>query len=396
MIGLRGVPATFGGVERHVEELGARLADRGHDVTVFCRPGYSEVEDAGDGVAPMHRGMHLRTMPTIATKHGEAFVHSIVSAAAAVRGFDVVHFHSIGPGIAAPITRYLSRSKAVLTVHGRDDERDKWGRLAQRLMRVAAWTSGRVPNATVVVSKGLVEDYRARGVARPVHYVPNGVTVPAIQPPGPYLAANGITEGRYVLFVGRLVPEKAPDLLIRAFRDIEGDDLRLVIAGGSSHTDDYVSEVERLAAGDPRVLLAGYVYGDDLGELYGNAGAFCQPSRLEGLPLTLLEAASCGIPIVASDIPPHVEVVADAEPGGRLFRTDDQQALTDALRAALDPERRSTTMASAATLRDRVMATYTWDGMTDAVESIYQDVVAGRTPRPTTSADAGTVGAARS
>ena len=138
--------------------------------------------------------------------------------------------------------------------------------------------------------------------------------------PGLITERFGLQGGDYVLFVGRLVPEKAPELLVRGFRNVPTD-ARLVIAGGSSFTDQYVHELEG-GARDPRVMLVGSVHGELLQELYSNAAAFVLPSKLEGLPLTLLEAASYRIPLIASDIPPHREVIGADGPGGRLFHCE--------------------------------------------------------------------------
>jgi glycosyltransferase involved in cell wall biosynthesis len=368
MIGSRGVPATFGGIEHHVEELGARLAARGNEVTVFCRTNYT-----GGGL-DTHRGMRLRHLPTAGTKHLDAIAHSALATAVAMRQrFHVLHYHAIGPGIVAALPRYASRAGVVLTVHGRDDERAKWGRAARALLRAAAWSSARVPDATVVVSRDLERHYReAHG--RQAVYVPNGAPAPRPCPPGPALARLGLRPGGYLLFVGRFVPEKAPDLLLRAYRAVPGQH-RLVLAGGSSYTGGYVRALEAEAARDPRVVMAGYVYGAELDELYANAAAFVLPSLLEGLPLTLLEAAAHGTPVVVSGIPPHLEVVAAGGPGRRLVAPGDERSLADAIAAALaDPVRERT---GAAALRSHVLAAYDWDAAAAATEALYLALLAG-------------------
>jgi glycosyltransferase involved in cell wall biosynthesis len=228
-----------------------------------------------------------------------------------------------------------------------------------------------VPDATVVVSHDLAEHYRT-AYGRDTTWIPNGVDAPTLREPNAIAERWGLTTGSYLLFLGRLVPEKAPDLLIRAFRRLPGD-LRLVIAGGSSFTDEFVAGLEREAAGDPRVVLAGYVFGEELDELYTNAAAFVLPSFLEGLPLTLLEAASYGTPIVASDIPPHLEVVGADAPGHRLFHSGDEAALAEALRRAIAETRIE--REGAAVFRDEVLAAYRWDAVTDMTEAVYRTVV---------------------
>ena len=365
MIGQRGVPATFGGVERHVEELGTRLAARGHEVIVYARTNY--VEHPVDA----WRGMTVRNLTTVDSKHLDAIVHSAKATVAAIRArADVVHYHAVGPGLVSPLPRFASRAGVVQTIHGRDSERAKWGAAARTVLRTAEWMSARIPDETVVVSRDLAEHYR-QAYGRETTWIPNGVDDPTPRAPREIAERWGLTTGSYVLFVGRLVPEKAPDLLIRAFRGLPGD-LRLVVAGGSSFTDDYVAELERAAGDDPRVVLAGYVFGETLDELYANAAAFVLPSFLEGMPLTLLEAAGHGTPIVASDIPPHLEVLGADGPGHRLFPAGDEGALAAAMRRAIAetrPERDG-----AAALRERVLATYRWDAVTDMTEAVYRRV----------------------
>jgi len=369
MIGQRGVPATFGGIEHHVEELGARLAARGHEVIVYCRTNYAADRP------PSFRGMRLRHLPTLSRKHLDAIVHSALSSVdAALRRVDVVHYHAVGPGIPAILPRYLSPSKVVLTVHGLDAERAKWGPAARAVLRTATWMSARVPDATIVVSRALAEHYRAR-YRRVTTYIPNGVERPGPHPPRLITERFGFRGGDYVLFVGRLVPEKAPDLLIRAFREIPTDH-RLVLAGGSSFTGDYVRSLQALAEDDPRVLMPGYMYGELLQELYANASAFVLPSLLEGLPLTLLEAASHGTPVVVSDIAPHLEVVGADGPGHRVFPRGDRAALVRALRLALDGG--ATERRGAEELRERVLDTYRWEAVVEATEAVYRSCL-GRT-----------------
>ncbi|HET6625229.1 MAG TPA: glycosyltransferase family 4 protein [Nocardioidaceae bacterium] len=364
MIGQKGVPATYGGVEHHVEELGSRLAARGHQVDVFCRPSYGTPDDG------FYRGMNLRTTRTIGTKHLDAIGHSLVSSFySAARPPDIVHYHALGPVLTSPVVRALSSSRVVVTVHGLDHERDKWGRGARLALGLGHWMSARVPHATVVVSRELQSHYAAE-FGRECVYIPNGVDAPMLRSAYEISRRWGLRRGGFALFVGRLVPEKSPDLLIRAYRAVPGD-LPLVIAGDSSFTDEYVSELRAEASGDPRVLLCGYVYGRALAELYSNAAVFVQPSRLEGMPLTLLEAASYGAPVVASDIPPHREIAGEQVAAMHLVPPNDERALADRIAEVLaHPE-----PARADALRRHVLGTFRWDTAAADLEALYQRLV---------------------
>jgi glycosyltransferase involved in cell wall biosynthesis len=372
MIGLRGLPAQAGGVERHVEELATRLVDRGHDVTVFCRPGYTA------DVGSTYRGVRLSSLPTIRVRGGEALVHSGLGAMATIgHRFDVAHFHAVGPGLFTPVARAVGHCAVVQTIHGMDDERAKWGGGAKRVLRAGALLSAHVPDEVVVVSRALAEHYRER-YGRYTTYIGNGV--PTVEQPDlARLEKFGLRPQGYVVFVGRMVPEKDPELLLRAFRAVRTDQ-RLVLVGDSSHTDDYMARLRELAAADPRVLLVGYQYGADLAALFAGASAFAQPSLLEGLPITLLEAAAYGVPVVASDIAPHLEVLGSGGLGRELFRAGDRDGLAAALTAILatDPV---ASVAAADQLRADVSRRYDWDVATDLLEAAYRHAIGRRRPQ---------------
>ena len=371
MLGTRGVPATFGGVEHHVEQIGARLAERGHEVTVYSQSRYSEGRRVKE-----HLGMRVVTLPTVPLRSLEAISHA---AMATVHGLfarhDVFHYHAVGPGLMAPMARYAARGAVVQTVHGLDADRAKWGGGASRMLDLGTWMSARVPDRTVTVSQSLADHY-ATVYDRECDYVPNGTSLKPRREASTIFDKYGLRGGDYLLFVGRLVPEKRPDLLLKAFARVKTD-MRLVIAGGSSYTDDYVAELERLVAADPRVTMTGYVYGEELDELFTNAVGFVQPSELEGLPLTLLEAMGSSLPVVVSDIGPHLEVVGQDRPGARVFADGDENGLVTALNQLLaDPEaeRRRGDEAHAA-----VLEAYDWDACVASLEGVYTRAL-GATP----------------
>lgn len=377
MIGQKGMPATYGGIERHVEELSSRLAALGHHVTVYCRRSY--------GAVPLdsYRGVRLRHTATLPSKHLDALVHAATSTVAAMRDRpDIVHYHGLGPALLSPLPRYLSRTRVVLTAHGLDHQRAKWGLLARAALGAGYWLGGHVPHARVAVSRGLAAHLAAR-FPGPVRYIPNGVVTPEPIPARQITSRFGLTAGGYLLLVGRLVPEKSADLLIRAFRRVPTE-LRLAIVGGSAFTDDFVERLRAEAAGDHRIVFTGFAYGDLLAELYSNAAGFVQPSRLEGLPLTLLEAASYGLPVVASDIPPHQEVLRADGPGRRLFRDGVEDDLVRALCLLLADLHRE--REGAQTLRERVAMEYRWDTAAWELDRLYQDLVRGNGEVPSVGA----------
>lgn len=367
VIGTRGVPATYGGIERHVEEIGARMADRGHQLTVYARDDYLEQP------IDSYRGMRIKSLGTVNSKHLEALLHSGHAALdSLLRSFDVVHYHALGPGLFSPVSRYASRAVVVQTIHGRDDQRDKWGGLAQRALSLGTWLSSRVPDRTIVVSQELGTDY-LQSWGRSTVYIPNGTPEPTFRPADEITRRWGLQGGDYVLALGRLVPEKDAASLIKAFRSVETG-AKLVIVGGSSHSDDYVKQLHSLAESDPRVIMTGYQYGTVLEELLSNARIFAQPSLLEGLPLTLLEAAGYGVPILASNIGPHTEVLHSVAEGAAMFEVGNVEDLAAKLRIMLSGYSGERVESLAADVRSR----YSWDRATDMVLDTYGEALQER------------------
>ncbi len=366
MIGSRGVPATHGGVEHHVEQLGARLVERGHDVTVYCRTNYLP-EPRSE-----YRGMRLVSLPSVSSKNLDAIVHSGLSAAHSLfEPYDVVHYHNAGPGLAAPISRLRRHRRIVLTVHSFNSEHEKWGVAARTLLRTADRLSVTVPNATVVVSRAWQQAIRDR-YQRETTVIANGVIPPVPATAGPFLQKLGLTKGRYALFVGRLVPEKGIDLLVEGFRASNLED-PLVIVGGSSFSDEYVQQLHVAAASDPRIRFVGFRFRDELRELLTNAGCLVQPSRSEGMPLALLEAASYDLPIVATAIPAHVELLHTSRPGLRLCTPLSATALAAAISQVRNDGQPGAT--NAREFGAFVRNSYSWETAADEHEHLYRGLI---------------------
>jgi len=378
MIGSRGVPAASGGIEKVVEQLGAALARRGHEVTVFCRSNYV---NGGGGT---YAGMRRRVLPTIGTKHLDAIAHTSLSTVEALTGFDVLHYHALGPGLLAPLPRLLSRRTAVVqTVHAVDWQRAKWGAVARCVLRSGELISTRAPHELIVPSVALADHYRSRHRKEPT-VIPNPFPGIAPRPAETITTRWGLEPRRYVLFVGRLTPEKQVDVLLRAYR-LLGTDHRLVIVGGSSFTDSYVAQLGQLARADDRVTMTGALHGEVLEEVFTNAAVFVSPSAVEGFNITLVEAISAGLPIVASDIGPHVELLTPLGEAAHLHAVGDEQGLARAISQAL--RRPGYASDALARYREVLLEDFSPDRIARLTEDVYRRALA-RTHRGETPAAA--------
>lgn len=361
MIGQKGIPALYGGIERHVEEIGRRLAARGHDVSVYCRLHYTP---AGG----RYHGVRLVRLPSVNTKHLDTATHVTLSTLHALfQDYDVVHFHALGPSVLAGIPR-LFGSPTVVTVHGLDWQREKWGRLASWVLKRCEGPAVAFPNRTIVVSRTL-QTYFADHHHKATVAIPNGTVLPEPRPAHRILKF-GLTSKRYVLFVGRLVPEKGVHFLCEAFSRLDTD-LTLALVGGSSGSDDYVEQIRRYEG--PRVKLLDYVYGEALEELWSNAYCVVQPSTLEGLSLSLLEALSYGRCVLISDIPENLEVTEDC---AFTFKNRDVDDLARQLGRLLAEPALVRTYEQRA--KQHIADHYSWDRVVDATERVYEELAARR------------------
>jgi glycosyltransferase involved in cell wall biosynthesis len=356
MIGQKGIPATYGGIEKHVEEIAGRLVQRGHDVSVFCRFYYTPANAA-------FRGVHLLRRPSIHTKHFDAATHVAFSTIEAMmHRFDVVHFHALGPSLLSALPRFVG-SKTVVTVHGLDWQREKWGRAASWFLRQCERPALRFPNRTIVVSKTLRE-YFHKAYGGDTVFIPNGTNLPSPRPAKKILQL-GLEPGKYVLFVGRLVPEKGVHYLCEAFKGIDTD-MKLALVGGLSFSEDYVQLLRSYES--DRIRLLDYVFGEALEELWSNAYMVVQPSTMEGLSIALLEALSYGRCVLLSDIPENVEVAEDCAVS---FRSKDVGDLHDKLASLIADPVRVKSFESRA--RQHMRDHYSWDKVVENTESVYRD-----------------------
>lgn len=337
MLGLRGIPGVQGGVERHVEHLAQELVELGCEVEVVERAIYV------DRARRAYRGVSLRPLWCPKSRSLEAIVHTALGVAyAGWRRPDIVHIHAIGPALLAPLAR-LFGLRVVVTHHGFDYDRDKWGSVARTALRLGERAGMRFAHGRIAVSKAIaaVLEHRYRV---PVAAIPNGVALPPATQSTDALRTFSLEPRRYVLSVGRLVKEKRQLDLIAAFRRAGLGEWKLAIVGASDHPDAYTRAVERAACQTPGVVMTGFQTGEPLTQLFAHAGLFALPSSHEGLPIALLEALAHGLPAIASDIPANRELqldpswyfpVGDVDALARGLRRLCEAPLSDAERAAL-------------------------------------------------------------
>jgi len=365
-VGLRGIPANYSGIERAVEEIGSGLAKMGHDVTVYCMKGRYEEK------ASIYKGMKLRHIPTLRKKNLEMAIYTIISAIlCAISKYDIVHFQAIGPSTFSFIPRIFGK-RVIVTVHSLDWKARKWGPLAKLYLRIGEWTSINFPHRTIVVSKSLKEYYKNK-YKKKVTYISNGRNSPIIRQLSKTGKDYGIESNKYLLFVGRLTKEKNVHILIKAFKEIKTD-MRLVIVGGSSYTEDYINYLNHIAADDGRVIFTGPIYNDNLEELYSNAYLFILPSEYEGLPVVLLEAMSYGNVIVASDIPENLEIIKKGDNIlGFPFKVGQAQDLYRVLDDLINNPEKVNKLKSE--IQRKVSNKYTWSDISEKIINLYREAL---------------------
>ncbi|MBX9774382.1 MAG: glycosyltransferase family 4 protein [Xanthobacteraceae bacterium] len=348
MLGLRGFPDVQGGVERHVEHLSRRLVELGCEVEAIVRSPYMP-EDC----PRTWHGVKLHPIWSPRVTGVEALVHSFLGVFHAARiKPDILHIHSIGPALFAPLARALGL-RVVVTHHVMNYENEKWGPAARTLLRLGERIGMTFSHARIAVSRFLA-DRVTRDYAVSIRVIPNGLGELATAPSTTTLQQFGLTAGRYLLTVARIDPQKCQLDLIEAFRQAQPADWTLALAGAADYASDYVHKVVEAARRTPGVVLLGHQKEAALAELYGNAGAFVLPSSHEGQPIAVIEALGYGCPVILSDIPAHRELGIVA---GQFFPSGDVVALSKRLRAVFrDPPDRADHTAD----RDRILKRHDW------------------------------------
>ncbi|MBL4845056.1 MAG: glycosyltransferase [Planctomycetes bacterium] len=351
--GTRGVPANYSGFETFAEELGARLVERGHRVTVYGRVPYVGSQRR------THRGISVVPLPGVAGKHLETPIATLVSALAAIRArHDVVLVCNAANAFALPMFS-LGGAATVMNVDGVDRLRRKWGRAG----RIWYWLGERLAlrlSSQLVVDAECLRDYwlETYGVSLPV--IPYGGERVAA-PSHPALAQLRLEPGRYVLTVGRLEPENNALLVVEAYADVPGD-LPLVVVGDAPYADDYKERL-RAKAGR-RVILAGGIYGEGYVALQTNAACYVAAGEIGGTHPALVEAMTFGGPIVANDVPEHREALGE---GGLYYSGRDELSAAIA-RVLTEPDLGAMLRARA---RARAETHYRWDAVTERYEALF-------------------------
>ena len=363
MFGHKRIPSREGGVEVVVEELSTRMVELGNSVTCFNRSGHHVSGQEFDAQKlDDYRGIHLKNVWTV-DKKGLAAMSASVSAAllAALGRYDVVHVHAEGPAFMCWLPRLFGK-RVVVTIHGLDWARAKWGKFASWYIKSGEKNAVRYADEIIVLSKG-VQNYFRETYGRDTVFIPNGVVRPQKADAAEITKRWGLEKGSYVLFLGRLVPEKGVHYLVEAWKGIKTDK-KLVIAGGSSDTQDYMDQLKALSGED--VIFTGFQQGQVLQELYSNAYVYVLPSDLEGMPLSLLEAMSYGNCCVVSDIEECTQVVDDH---AVIFEKGNVSALQKALQDLIDhPDKTARYQAEAA---DFICEKYSWDDVVRRTLALY-------------------------
>ena len=357
-----------GGVEIVVKELCTRMAQQGCQVTCYNRSGHhvsgAEYDDIDN---TNYEGIRQKCVPTIEKKGLAAVSASAFSALYSAFGkYDVVHIHAEGPAFFTWLPKMFGK-RVVGTVHGIDWQREKWqSGFGSKFIRQGEKNAVKYADEIIVLSKG-VQNYFKEAYGRETHFIPNGVNRPQIREANLITEKFGLKKDSYILFLGRLVPEKGIRYLVEAFKNVKTDK-KLVIAGGSSDTDSFMEELKELSKGDDRILFTGFVQGAMLDELYSNAYIYTLPSDLEGMPLSLLEAMSYGNCCLVSDIPECAEVVEDK---ALIFKKSDVKDLQEKLQDACDhPEKVGAYKEQAA---DFICKKYNWDEVTKETLKLYRN-----------------------
>lgn len=357
--GTRGIPEIQGGIETHCEELFPRIVDDKHEIIIVRRPQYTSIANKVFN----YKGVIIKDISTLPSKHLEAFTHTFIAVLYARKiHANIVHIHAVGPSLMIPIVRLLGM-KAVMTHHGPDYDRKKWGRFSKNILKLGERWGVKYSNHVIVISKHIREVIQKKYPAQKnISLVYNGVNLVYSQTNNSYLTELGLEKYTYILAVGRFVKEKGFDLLLNAYKELGDKNIKLVIAGDADHEDQYSLLLKKMAR-DQNVILTGFIQKDKLAQLYNSARLFVLPSYHEGLPISLLEAMNLNCDVLVSDIPANMEVDL---PTTCYFKCGNPQDLKNKIEEKLKLEHSSC-------LYD--MTLYNWNCIAQQTRDIYDSLI---------------------
>lgn len=369
MIGHKRIPSREGGVEIVVEELATRLVSQGHQVDVYNRRGKNVQDrnvDRNKKKIKEYKGVKIITIPTINKKGIDALLYSFFASIRALfEKYDVLHYHAEG-SCAMLWIPHLFKKKIVVTIHGLDWQRSKWGGFATKYIKFGEKLAVKYADEIIVLSKG-VQKYFKDTYNRKTNLIPNGVNKPTIRECDVIKQKYGLEKDNYILFLARIVPEKGLHYLIEAYKQINTDK-KLVIAGGASHTNDYLKQIKDMIKDDNRIIMTGFVQGEELEELYSNCLLYCLPSDVEGMPLSLLEAMSYGCNCLVSDIEENKQVCGDFS---SVFEKGNVQNLKIVMEQNLN---RILEDRNKKQIQESVLEKFDWNHITKQMELLYEKV----------------------
>lgn len=373
MLGHKRIPSREGGVEIVVEELATRMVEKKNEVVVYNRKGKNVQDKNADKDKKKlkeYKGVKIKTIPTINKKGIDALLYSFfASIAVAFKKYDVIHYHAEGSCAMLWIPK-IFRKKIVVTIHGLDWQRSKWGGFATKYIKFGEKMAAKYADKIIVLSKG-VQEYFKDTYNRDTVFIPNGVNKPEIRKSNIIKEKYGIDKNNYILFLARIVPEKGLHYLIEAFKQLKTDK-KLVIAGGASHTNEYLEKIKETIKDDNRIIMTGFVQGQELEELYSNCYLYCLPSDIEGMPLSLLEAMSYGNKCLVSNIEENTQVVEDK---AITFEKGNVQDLKEKLENMLNS---NDLLEKREEISDYILQKYNWNDVTNKTIEIYESVAKGK------------------
>lgn len=368
MIGHKRIPSREGGIEIVVDKLSTELVKRGHCVVAYNRKGHhvsgKEFENSHVHIKE-YNGIKIKTVFTFENSKLNAIVYSILAALkVCFTHYDAVHIHAEGPAAVCPVLKFFGK-RVIVTIHGLDWQRSKWGGFATKFLKYGERAAAKYADEIIVLSEN-VKQYFLDTYNRKTVYIPNGINKPETKEDSHINKKFGLKKDDYILFLGRLVPEKGVHYLINAYKKIYTGK-KLVIAGGSSHTSEYMEKLKTLAKDDDRIIFTDFVQGELLEELYSNAYIYCLPSDLEGMPLSLLEAMSYGCCCLTSDIPECTEVCED---NATYFKKSDEKDLQRQLQLLLNNE--DTVKNYKQNAADFICSKFNWSDIVSQTLNLYE------------------------